>query len=543
MGKESQIIDFVFQAQTGKFRKELEKTIDKFIDMEKAANTALGKAVAKGGVQAAKGISKFLEILIEASGPWLEHVQTMEDYRKQAGLTREEISAFSAEVVSSSTKYGVALNRVATMSAFLSKGLGRSRTEAAKLSAAMADIGDATGLTDETAMNFAHTLSRQFNLSASKSIKITHALGEQARSAHVPLEDVISVLNENKEALMSLPIGESTKQLGSLTTSLMESGATLEQTIGIIEKFGDTESRIFKSFMSSGGNVEESLRIVTQEVKRLNEQYEVGAMDHIQYSINLERLGRAFDLSRFQILKASEAVDLMGKKMAIFDEAEKKSAVEIQETNLSRLSTLASFSKRMEFLKAGFGKWFEDMYGPNAAIWGWLDNLVTDLESAAVSIKMFWQTTVSEAKMAYNILTDLRFMKDIGESQVTSSLSKAKSPEEKIAYFKSQFDRTANEMEARGVDRETIGRFRRERSEDLNQMRVKEGVPEAMPNSALAVSSAETVKATKDLGIKLDRLIGLQEDQTRTLGLNRLDSRTAAMAGNSAFAASKIATR
>jgi hypothetical protein len=564
MGAETQVLDFIFKLQVGPFRKSADALTRSFDRLEDKVQGAFKKGFVKMGGLAAKGISVLTKVLELSFDEWSKHTMMMEKYRKEASLTKQEAGDFSMQVISASARYGVALTRVGMIATSISKGLGKSRGEAVKLAAAMGDLGDVTGMTDETAVSLSETFFRQFNLSATDSSKSIHGLAEMAREAHMPMEEMGNIIGRNAEALRVLPIKEAAKQLGALAATMREQGASVEQIDGVVAKFGDTNSRLYKTFIGLGKSVPKTIDFMGQKVKFLREQFQKGAIDHTQYEVNLSRLGQQYDLSRFQLEKMADSVGGLEGKMKSFDEVDKLSAEELQKRNESRATSFTKFGKRLESLKSGFAKYFDSLWGPNAAIWGALDQWMDKISDVADAVDKFWQgfmghlseglkawTSFIKGFEAADLLDPFQSRKLKGESAHLGD-----TPEEQVAFYSKKFDTIANTMAARGVDKETVNRYRSERSQDLD--RIKENIAagrapmaaaeRSIPSSAApspGASSgvaAEGVKATEGTNKRLDRLIGIQEEQLRQNREESLRS-SSTPGGNRALAASKAVTQ
>lgn len=370
MGVESQVVDFVMNLTLDKFKQQADEAEGYFDDLAKSSKTAFKRGLAENAARAFTRVGHLVEKVKELTQPFVEHVQTMETYRKETGMTAQETHDFSEEVVRATARYGIALNRVGMIATFVSKGLKKGHAEVVRMAGSLSDLGDTTGLTDETARDLAFTLTRQFGVAAPVATKQIHVLAAAARQAKVPLEDVASVLAENTEALRFEEIGVATRQLGSLATSLLEVGATKGQVSSVVGAISDLESGLRLRVDAQG--LPQVMQTLAVDVGRIREQERKGQITHHQYERSMQKLSSTYGVGVFELEKLEEAGVAFSRSQVAMDEARAKSLIELEAENQERASAMTKFHKRGQHLMAGLNKTFNELWGPNAAIWGGL---------------------------------------------------------------------------------------------------------------------------------------------------------------------------
>lgn len=485
MGKESQIIEFVLTGSHKNLLSSLGKAEKGMDDLAEKTESLFLKGFAKSGKGVLMGVTALTKLVEKAIVPFAEHVETMEKYRKEAGLTQGEIADFSAEVISSSTKYGVALSRVASMAAFVGKGLGKGREKAVQLSAAMANLNDATGATDETTGRLSSVLFRLFNVEAEKTENLMYGIAEVARESHVPLEDINAALADNKDALRALPIGRSIKEFSSFVATMIEAKAGTEQYYEVLQNLGNVESNTRKKFdaiVDAGGGMKEFMQDLTKQVEVFRGQLDAGTISQASYERSLYKLGENFGLHRFTMEKMADSYGNMSSRMQTFDEIQAKSVEENRKNTDARLSALARLGKKTETWTAAIAGYFEELWGPRAGVWGHLHTLMDGIEKIFVAADQANYLIKLSADTADSLLG----ISDAytGDENITPFLSKNKG--ERYIHEKTLISSQANKLSAMGLTTEAA-RFRSEQMEALNR---KFNVPATIQEATQSVPAS-----------------------------------------------------
>jgi hypothetical protein len=528
VGKERQIVEFILEGSHKKLTKSLGKAQDKLKDLADKTDSLFMKSVSKAG----RGIIGAMGMLSEVTGkliaPMVSHVGTLEQYRKEAGLTFAEIHEFSSEVISSSTKYGVALSRVSTMATFIGKGLGTAREQAIKLSGAMTDLGDFTGATDETLGDLSRDLHRLFNVEAERAQNLMYGLGQVARDSHAPLEDVAAALANSEEALRVLPIEESTKQLGSFVAVMIESGAEAKHYNEVLGQLGDTSSASrlkFDAIVQSGGGMREFMQDITRQVDVFRGRLQDGTVTQAGYNRAIENLSTNFGLSSFTMEKMADSWDNMSDRTRAFDVVQGKSVEENRAAMEARASGLTRFGKKMEAYKNTVMGYFNDLWGPDSAIWGWLTDVTEGVEKFIVK-------TTDAIATVHNLYT--------GDKNIVDFV--AKNDFERYTQEKGIIKARVNLMQAKGLDVEA-SRYGKEQLADLEkryQGRDIEVPPAVAPSpDQAAEDNSELTAAMKEVAANTRSMKSSNEELARKARLEGARSNGINGGRNRATAASE----
>ncbi len=515
---EKQVLDFIISASKKSFDKEMKALHTDLSNMEQEVDSIFHKATLGGArsfVGSLQTASHWAGKLVE---PFAEHVMNMEQYRKEAGLTQDEIADYSQEVISASTRYGVALSRVANMSKFAAKGLGDGRLEAVALSASMADLADFTGIADETIAEMATNTFRLFNIEGEKTQNLMYGLAEVARQSHVPFEDIALALNQNADALRAMPFEQSVRDMGVFISSMIQSGAQAQHYNEVLRQLGDTNSTLrlrFDAIVQSGGGMQELMGDLGFQVDHLRSQVADGTISHQAYERSLQNLAQNFGVSQFTLEKMADSWDNMSGSIEAFDDIQNKSVEENRASFEERASALTRFTKRWEQSQNKIMGVMENLWGPNSAIWGWLGNLLD---------------TFDEAIAKFNVLDP--FASD-QLSDANIGTFRAGSEQERYIQEKSIINRQANLFRARGMDVEAK-RFRTEQLAKLDD-RYKDVVetvpstsvpePDGGDNNALTSVMKEVAENTRSMKRS-------NEEMAREARLNSIVGGTATGRGN-----------
>jgi len=520
MGIESQVLSFIVEVHKRNFDKNIRSIEKRLEEFEENAKTVFDKGLLAAGKAGVKALDSIRTVLEHTLPQWVEHADTMNLYRKEAGLTREEIQEFSNEVILSSSRYGVALSRVAHMARFVGKGLDEGREKAVRLSSAMADLSDWTGATDDSINDLTFTLYRQFNVQASKTQNMLYGLTFAARDANVPLEDIVRTLGGSAEALRSLPIEQAIRDFGALAIGMTKAGATGSQVQEIMSQLGDTKSPLRQLFRSSGKDILQFTENLRYQVQNLRDQLKLGRIDTDQYDVSVSQLASNYNISSFSIEKFADSYDHLGGTIKAFDEVMNKSTEENRKRLEGEGSALTKFSKRLETWKSGFYKTFEDLWGPKSAIWGWLEDVMDGMEDFATEIDKTSKTAKKfgigfEAAEGWLGVLGLRKRRELNVEEMMKGFPEI-SPRKNVEG-RADYSRMSTE--------DRVHLF-------MNQMKAKEIVqPSAAPSpDQVSRNDTETLQATKDMASSMRRI---EENQRQALRQSKLESLSSTGSGNS----------
>lgn len=213
-------------------------------------------------------------------GQWGEFYVQMQDLRREAQLSQVDIRDFGAQVISASTSYGVALNKVANIARFVGQGTNIARTGVARLAADLANISDLGGITEQNAAAFGHFLSRQLEMTEEQAFKTSAAIIGISRATNVSADAITGILNTQEAqqaiALAAQTVGskEAVNNIAALSAELIKAGATSDQAQEVIAKLSDRSTRLFRLYAGS----EFTFEGLTRAMIGANAQVEQGGL-------------------------------------------------------------------------------------------------------------------------------------------------------------------------------------------------------------------------------------------------------------------------
>jgi len=532
MGAETQLMEFIFDAQTRKFEQGVGRISEGFEKVDKNASNLFTKAIGKGFIIANVAMKAFTKVISVTQEKFVDHLKIMEDYRRESGLTTADIGEFSREVTSSAAKYGVALSRVSTMATFINKGMGRAGKSVIELSAGLADLGDVTGATDEDLQNLGFILTRQFNMEAKDAFKTSYVLTDQAKSLKVAFGDVVRTLAGHKEALRILPIKESTKQLGALTAAMLANGAANEQVEELIAQFGDTSSTVYKTFIGSGKDVGATMGVISRQVRRLQDNLDGSAAKQAQYEMAMSSLAEKYGVSKFTLEKLTKSRGDYNKSLEAGTEAEKLSLEQHQANNRKRLSNWGILSKKLEGVYTNIAGVMNDLFGPDSKTWSYVEITIDMLGKAADKIGGWFEKFFTFIGPALDKIAEFYgYARDITEFMLGVERAKMANVKgggtkgEETAWFAQQFRQKAAVMEAKGID---ATQYRADRARDLANIAQREGVSPVALSSMSGDMGANAAQILGQLLVEAQKGRKAQEERVRQENMNKINNSSSA---------------
>jgi hypothetical protein len=322
---------------------------------------ALNPAIAGLTLTVGKALEKWKEFTIE-----------QEKFSRAMGMTRDEVREFSAEVISASGKYGVALGKVQNMSFFLAKGYKGARHELLQFSGAMSNFVDITETSEESAQKLAFVLTRRMKVSFNDAEKAMYGFREVAKDSSIAVEEIIDILGEHdsflrvqgkKNALVMAAQG------AALIGSMREVGAKTEEVNAVIAQLGDQSSKLMDHFRTANFDV----RKFADQIGQLVSTMRAAGEGTPAYEKALADLGERFGLTQFTAEAIADSVGLLTKKMDIFDKAMDTSVEEHRKKAESELGLWKKWGRSWEKVVSGVSGSVEWWFGPGSVMYQTFD--------------------------------------------------------------------------------------------------------------------------------------------------------------------------
>lgn len=306
MGDERQILDFIFEARTDSLKKEFSKvkgmlsTLGESVDdafnigetahATKRSVSAVIEEIQETGLDVSKSQKNIAELvrafprLAKVAKPlahvlqgslskamdglgkvvskgidhWKDHIITMEGFRREAGLSRDDVRDFTAEVISASGQYGLALDKVASTALFLRKGLGNAHERVTALAASMENFNDMTGTSSETTQRLAEVMVLQMGVADRSFQKTLFGVRNIGREVGVSTESLMSEVTEADDFIRSRGKDRAIEMAGqavSIAGAMHKQGASVSNVREVLQALGDQQSKLSTLYKISGDDI------------------------------------------------------------------------------------------------------------------------------------------------------------------------------------------------------------------------------------------------------------------------------------------------
>lgn len=396
MANHNHQLNFVMNLKSGKFNTTIKDAVTQVRSMQKAIQALQkttgikpGKAPSKSDVDSGKGgilsqifmpkllralpgdVSKLTKAIGPMSGAlgalavyaayltkqWYNWYTLITDTRKTIGLSMPEARDFGMEVLSMTSRFGIAMDRVANTARFVGQGTNIAETGVVRLGAALVNIADASKSAEGTTQQFGFMLNRTMKMSEDQTAATAAGVLAISRNAHVAMEDLQKDLMSGRQAifLAQKTIGgpEAISRFGALAAGMRNVGAEGHEVRAVMGELGNRSSKLFKIFAASKYDMGEFQKTLSGILKGIKSG-----------TLESAALGEVWDrLGPITLEKLAEGAQDTKDDMAEFNRVVGLSAKAREEWVLSTLSPLdrlgRSFGRFFGMQKEGFTKLVE----------------------------------------------------------------------------------------------------------------------------------------------------------------------------------------
>ena len=309
--------------KVGAFTSGLAKMFESFPTATRGA-MALSGVLGKGLTFAIDGLTKVVNKAFES---WKEFTVQQEEFARATGMSQDQVREFSVEVISASSKYGVALDKVQNMAHFVAKGYKGAQKEVVRFSGAISNFADLTGSGEEETGKLARALSRRLGMGFEGAEKAMFGYRAIAKSARIETSELTQVLSENENFLRvkgKKGVALMSAQGAAIAASMRESGAEVDSVREVMSALGDQNSRLMDHFRTSGFDVTKLSKQMRNLTSTLDPSHPAA------YEKAISDLESTFGVSRQAIEAMANSADGIGKKMDIYRETTGRELVDLR---------------------------------------------------------------------------------------------------------------------------------------------------------------------------------------------------------------------
>jgi hypothetical protein len=263
MATEDQALDFLLRLQTGPFSSATKKVVGGLDLIANAAERAheslnegrksiadrLKEAFSKSGLSplvlrsvsrglglvglGLRGLTRFVGDSVER---WKENYLGVIAWRREVGMTQEDVSDLSSQLIGATARYGFALDRAVTIARRLSEGATNARGSLAEMAAQLLEIERHTGASAESLADLESILVRnQKVMGPGEFQNVLYSMRLGLQGTRVPLQSFIESLTKNSEIFFRY----SKESIPSLIRGLLELRIGWARATQDVETFDD----------------------------------------------------------------------------------------------------------------------------------------------------------------------------------------------------------------------------------------------------------------------------------------------------------------
>lgn len=362
------------------FQKMVAGMVSHFPTVAKAAR---GLAGAVGGVLAL-GFRGLHKTLGEGIDLWKDHFLRMEEFRKSAGLSRVEVQDFSADVLSATGKYGIALDKVTQTTFFLRTGLSRSSKELASLAAGMENFNNLTNTSTDTTQALGRVLLMQLDVPDKVFQKSLFGIRNVARESGVLTDSLMGsvsgasdfIRSRGKENAVAL-----TGQAAAISAAMQKQGASISNVNEVLSALGDQTSGLANLYKVSGDDLGDF-------TSRFNELYQLTKSSNTVTAAMAEQsLAERFGLSKEASQALAESIGHITQFQAMFGKTLDKDLKTLEQQEEAMLGPVDRLGRQWTKILTELAKAANSVFGPGSVFFEAVSQMSDIVQGAVEGIR------------------------------------------------------------------------------------------------------------------------------------------------------------
>jgi hypothetical protein len=258
---------------------------------------------------------------------WKNFTVEQEKYARATGMTRDETREFSAEIISASSKYGVALDKVQNMANFLGKGMKGARKEVARFAGDLSNFADLTESGEENTQQLARVMTRRMGMGFDQTEKAMFGYRAMAKEAGIETSELTQLLAENENFIRVK--GKKGAELmaaqgAAMAASMREAGFDFTHTQEVMRALGDQESKLMDHFRTAGFDVTK----LAFQMKGLTNTLDPN--NPAAYEKAISDMEQTFGISRQAIEAMAASADDINNKMETYTDTTAQDLVKLR---------------------------------------------------------------------------------------------------------------------------------------------------------------------------------------------------------------------
>lgn len=211
----------------------------------------------------------------EATQMYIEHTKEMIKFRRAVGMTSEDMNSFSSQLIGAASQYGTALGTANAVAFALSRGLGRTTEDAAKLGGQLGQLEYNAGIAGDASVDLMRSLSDYGKImTADEVVHFEHVLTNLTSDIRGNASALVGLIGGNKDLIATWDAvpGRANKMVDFIAVM----GAAYQEVKGdvrelkpLLDGLANSTSDTAQIFRANATDVRTMMTFLTNEAKKM----------------------------------------------------------------------------------------------------------------------------------------------------------------------------------------------------------------------------------------------------------------------------------
>jgi hypothetical protein len=323
-----------------------------------------GKLLAERFKKVAVGAGIFLKVIKplsfvagNAAEDWMDLTKSMLSWRRDLGMTFDEVMDLQTALIQTTNKYGIALGQLGDIARFVAAGSKKARENFQGVTEAIAQHTRRTGADIQTSVELYDLLLSRLDMTPDNTEKSMIGLTRMAREGRVSIDKLQTAMLGYGEAMDHLSADQTQELMGSIAALLSlseESGFRFDDVNAAVGKLTDSSGNLGMMFNSLGFDLGKTLDVVLQGKDDLFEMAKSqNKLTSQSARRELSALAAAYDLTLTEITALHDMYPKMGERAAVLHRTMSTDLEGLRRQEEQLLSPLQKLDKAWQILKTG----------------------------------------------------------------------------------------------------------------------------------------------------------------------------------------------